>query len=79
MATIDNEGIVEIKEKVGSALTSIYDKLEASNNFGEVTDEFDFLFKFLEEIETWDRPNIMGSKPKSVVIDGQLYTPQLGG
>ena len=53
MATIDNQGIVEIKEKVGNALTSIYDKLEASGNFGEVSDEFDFLFKFLEEIETW--------------------------
>ena len=48
MATIDNEGIVEIKERVGNALTSIYDKLEASNNFGEVADEFDFLFHELK-------------------------------
>ena len=29
--------------------------------------------------ESWDKPNIKTPEPKSVMIDGKLYTPQLGG
>ena len=78
MAIIDNDGVQQLKEKAGNALTSIYEKLDKNGQFTQVSEEFDFLFRLLEEIDNWERPNIQNSKPKSVVIDGQLYTPQLG-
>ena len=78
MAIIDNDGVQQLKEKAGNALTSIYEKLDKNGQFTQVSEEFDFLFRLLEEIETWERPNIQSSQPKSVVIDGKLYTPQIG-
>ena len=78
MAIIDNDGVQQLKDKAGNALTAIYEKLDKNGQFTQVSAAFDVLFRLLEEIETWDRPNIQTSKPRSVVIDGQLYTPQLG-
>ena len=76
---IDEQGIQELNDKIKNPLNSIFNKLEGEGNFNIVAEEFDFIFKFLGEIENWDRPNIQASKPKNVVIDGKLYTPQIGG
>ena len=76
---IAEHGSQEIGEKIKNPLNSIFNKLEGEGNFNIVAEEFEFMFKFLNEIEDWDRPNIQSSKPKNVVIDGKLYTPQIGG
>ena len=76
---IDNDGVAEVQEKIGNPLRSMFDKLEKTCDFNKVAEEFDFIFKFLGEIESWDRPNIKNPEPKSVMIDGKLYTPQIGG
>ena len=76
---IDEQGIQELNDKIGNPLKSIYDKLEAIGEFGQVSGEFELIFETLGEIErNWDRPNIQTSEPKSVLIDGKLYTPQVG-
>ena len=76
---IDKDGLAEIQTKVGNPLRSMFDKLEKTGDFNRVSDEFDFIFKFLGEIENWDEPNVKNPAPKNVTIDGKLYTPQIGG
>ena len=77
---IDEQGIQELNEKIKNPLNSIYTKLEAIGEFGQISGEFELIFETLNEIQdNWDRPNIQTSAPKNVVIDGKLYTPQIGG
>ncbi len=78
MARIDTNGIAELNEKIKNPLTSIYDKLEAKGIFGEFADEFDFIYRFLESIETdWDTSGLgsAGEKIPEVTIDGTPYKP----
>ena len=76
---IDELGVRELKDKIENPLKSIYDKLEAIGEFGQVSGEFELIFETLQELEqNWDRPNIQSAEPKSVLIDGKLYTPQVG-
>ena len=71
MARIDTNGIAELNEKIKNPLESIYDKLEAKGIFNEVADEFDFIYRFLENVENnWDRVEDGTSKP-TVVVNGQ--------
>ena len=76
MARIDTNGIAELNEKIKNPLNSIYDKLEAKGVFGEVADEFDFIYRFLESIETdWDTGGLGSAKEKEpeVTINGVPY------
>ena len=76
MARIDTNGIAELNEKIKNPLNSIYDKLEAKGVFGEVADEFDFIYRFLESIETdWDTSGLGTAKEKDpeVTINGVPY------
>ena len=75
---IDKDGLAEVQTKIGNPLRSMFDKLESSGDFNAVADEFDFIFKFLGELENWDQPHIKNPEPKTVTIDGKLYTPQVG-
>ena len=61
---IDNDGVAEIQEKIGNPLRSMFDKLEKTGDFNKVADEFDFIFKFLGQIESWDKPNIKRQKKR---------------
>ena len=76
---IDEQGIQELNDNIKNPLNSIFKKLESEGNFNVVAEEFDYIFKFLGEVDNWDRPEEAQGKPKSVVIDGKLYTPQIGG
>ena len=76
MARIDTNGIAELNEKIKNPLNSIYDKLEAKGVFGEVADEFDFIYRFLESIETdWDTSGLGSATEKDpeVTINGVPY------
>ena len=76
---IDEQGIQELNDKIKNPLNSIFDKLEASGEFGKISGEFELIFQTLNEVQQWDRPEEAQAKPKSVLIDGKLYTPQIGG
>jgi len=76
---IDEQGIQELNDKIKNPLNSIFDKLEATGDFGKISAEFELIFETLNKVQQWDRPNIQTSPPKNVVIDGKLYTPQIGG
>ena len=76
MARIDTNGIAELNEKIKNPLESIYTKLEAKGMFNEVADEFDFIYRILESIETdWDTSGLGSSKEKEpeVTINGVPY------
>ncbi len=79
MASIDQEGIAELNEKIKNPLESIYNKLETKGIFAEVADEFDFIYRFLENIEqNWDRPGGLRQSAPKVVVDGKEYQPTKG-
>jgi len=78
MARIDTNGIAELNEKIKNPLTSIYDKLEAKGIFAEFADEFDFIYRFLEDIENnWDTSGLGSGKEKEpeVTVNGTPYKP----
>ena len=76
MARIDTNGIAELNEKIKNPLENIFKKLEAKGVFNEVADEFDFIYRFLESIETdWDTSGLGSAKEKDpeVTINGIPY------
>ena len=78
MARIDTNGIAELNENIKNPLENIYKKLEAKGVFGEVADEFDFIYRFLESIETdWDTYGLgsAGEKIPEVTVNGTPYKP----
>ena len=78
MARIDNDGVAELNEKIKNPLVSIYNKLEAMGEFDTFADEFDFMYRFLDDVENnWNRVEDGTSKP-TVVVNGQEYKPQGG-
>jgi len=76
MATIDQEGVQLISEKVKNPLKSIYTKLDKLGVFNHVSEEFDFLYKFLDEIENdWQRSV---QEDPTILVNGKAYKPEVG-
>ena len=76
MARIDTAGIRVLNENIKNPLENIYNKLEAKGIFSEFADEFDFIYRFLESIETdWDTSGLGSAKEKEpeVTINGVPY------
>ena len=83
MAKIDQDGINEINEKIKNPLESIYDKMEkrGSVNFNDVKDEFDFIYRFLDQINNdWllDTGKSIANPTPTVTVDGKEYRPIRG-
>jgi uncharacterized protein YutE (UPF0331/DUF86 family) len=76
MAMIDEQGIREISEKLRNPLESIYTKLDKQGLFSQVSEEFDFIYKFLDEIEnSWDKSE---REDATVIVNGKVYKPEEG-
>ena len=78
MARIDTNGINQLNENIKNPLESIYNKLESKGVFNDVADEFDFIYRFLESIETdWDTSGLgsAGEKEPDVVVNGVPFKP----
>ena len=73
MATIDQEGLVEVK-KIKDALTHMYDKVSAAKI--DVGDEYSFIFKILGQMEDeWEHNvNRVYTVPDELTINGKRYT-----
>ena len=76
MATIDQEGVQLISEKIKNPLESIYTKLDKLGVFNNVSEEFDFIYKFLDEIENeWQRSV---QEDPTIMVNGKAYKPEQG-
>ena len=73
MATIDQEGLLEVK-KVKDALTHLYDKVTAKGI--NVNDEYSFIFKILGQMENeWEHNvNRVYTVPDELNINGKSYS-----
>ena len=73
MATIDQEGLLEVK-KIKDALTHMYDKVTAE--CVNVNDEYGFIFKILVQMEEeWNHNiNRVYTVPDELTINGKRYT-----
>jgi len=74
MATIDREGLLEVK-KVRNALEHLYTKLEAAGVASQANEEYGFIYKILGEMETsWNHEvNHVYTMPDEVQINGKTY------
>ena len=73
MATIDQEGLEEVK-KIRDALTHMHDKVTAGGvNVGE---EYSFIFKILGRMEDEWNHNVQRvyTVPDELTINGKRYT-----
>ena len=73
MATIDQEGLIEVK-KIKDALTHMYDKVSAAKI--DVGDEYSFIFKILGQMEVdWNHNvNQVFTVPDELNINGKSYS-----
>ena len=78
MARIDTNGIAELNENIKNPLENIWKKLESKGLFEDFKDEFDFIYRFLESIETdWDTHGLgsAGEKIPEITVNGTPYKP----
>ena len=73
MATIDKEGLIEVK-KIRDALTHMYDKVSEAGV--DVSEEYGFIFKILGEMDAeWNHNvNQVFTVPDELIINGKNYT-----
>ena len=73
MATIDQEGLLEVK-KIRDALTHMHDKVTKSGI--NVDEEYSFIFKLLGQMEDeWNHNvNVVPTVPDELTINGKRYT-----
>jgi hypothetical protein len=74
MATIDQEGLIEVK-KVKDALQHMYQHLEKNNLAKDVLPEYSFIFKILGQMEAeWNHEvNRVYTVPDELTINGKRY------
>ena len=75
MATIDQEGLVEVK-KIKDALQHMYQHLEKNNLAKDVLPEYSFIFKILGQMEAeWNHEvNRVYTVPDELTINGKTYS-----
>ena len=75
MATIDQEGLEEVK-KINDALRYLHEKLEKAGVSGLVSEEYSFIFKLLGQMEDeWEHNvNRVYTVPDELTINGKRYT-----
>jgi hypothetical protein len=75
MATIDQEGLMEV-EKIKNALNRAYEKLESNGSNSVVNDEYSFIFKILGQMEAeWNHDvNQVFTVPEELNINGKSYS-----
>ena len=75
MATIDQEGLEEVK-KIKDALDHAYEKLEKANTNSVVNEEYGFIFKILGQMEDdWNHDiDRVYTIPEELTINGKRYT-----
>ena len=73
MATIDQEGLAEVK-KIKDALTHMHDKITTGGV--NVNEEYSFIFKILTQMEDeWEHNvNRVYTVPDELNINGKRYT-----
>ena len=74
MATIDQEGLQEVK-KINDALRHMHSKLENAGVSGLVNEEYSFIFKVLTQMEDdWEHNvNRVYTVPDEIQINGKTY------
>ena len=72
MATIDQEGLLEVK-KIKDPLTHMHDKITSKDI--DVTEEYSFIFKILGQMEEeWNHDiNRVYTVPDELTINGKSY------
>ena len=72
MATIDQEGLEEVK-KIKDALTHMHDKITTSG--ANVNEEYSFIFKILGQMEEEWNHNVQRvyTVPDELTINGKRY------
>ena len=74
---IDNQARTEVQKNVKNALDAMWEHIEKNGLQQECQDHYSFLYKFLDEMDSW--PSSEGeaaNAPQQVVINGTLYTPR---
>ena len=76
MSKISKDGLQEVITHIKNPLESIYDKFEkkGSLRWSDVKEEYDFIYKFLDRISSWEEDG--ESENPEVVVNGKTYKVQ---
>jgi hypothetical protein len=76
MSKINSDGLQEVTKNIKDPLESIYNKFQrkGSLRWSDVKEEYDFIYKFLDKITSWE----IGDTPREpdVTVDGKTYKAQ---
>jgi hypothetical protein len=76
MAIIDKAGLQELETNIKNPLTNLWNKIEKAGIANDCLEEYDFIFKYLSNIESnWQRPDQNTTDP-SVIINGKVFVAQ---
>ena len=77
MSRISKDGLQEVTKQIKNPLESIYNKFEkkGSLRWSDVKDEYDFIYKFLGNLESWVKDDEVEVEP-TVVVNNKVYKPE---
>ena len=77
MSRLSKDGLQEVTKQIKNPLESIYNKFEkkGSLRWSDVKDEYDFIYKFLGNLESWVKDDEVEVEP-TVVVNNKVYKPE---
>ena len=76
MSKISSDGLQEITENIKNPSESIYNKFQkkGSLRWTDVKEEYDFIYKFLEGLDSWKTDN--EPEDAKVIVNNKIYRPE---
>ena len=75
MSQISKQGAVMVRQNIEKPLRAMWDEIEKTglDKNKNVQDAYNFIFRFLEEVDGWDN-NVSGTADPKIVVNGKNYT-----
>ena len=77
MATIDTDGLNQLTSKIKRPLDVMWKRLESLGVSEQFLEDYSYINKFLNEVETWPRQseNVQGEIEPQIIVNGKVYKP----
>ncbi len=77
MSKISKDGLQEVTTHIKNPLESIYRKFQkkGSLRWTDVKEEYDFIYKFLGNLDSWVEDDKQEADP-TVVVNNRIYKPE---
>ena len=75
MSQISKQGAAAVRQNVEKPLRVMWEHIENKGLSEKCKDAYSHIFKFLDEVDTWENSETTNLDPK-VVVNGKEFTPR---